>query len=99
MAALLMSIGLSVDFTAHTVYHYYDGRESGVCFCFLLKLEFICSGQFQMHPLESMTETVATITKPLLQSATTTILAGVIPVISGTYIGVVFCKTLVLVSY
>jgi patched domain-containing protein len=73
MAAFLMSIGLSVDFCAHIVYHFqFDYREEFV------EMSETAVVLYMRHPVESRFERIklvlSTVAWPILQSGLSTML-------------------------
>ncbi|KAK0410513.1 hypothetical protein QR680_005167 [Steinernema hermaphroditum] len=80
MAALLMSIGFSVDITAHISYHYYTAKD-----------DTLCARRRLEHALLG-------IGWPTLQGGLSAMIAMTPILFKPSYLGVVFLKTLTLVS-
>ncbi|GMS79854.1 hypothetical protein PENTCL1PPCAC_2029 [Pristionchus entomophagus] len=78
MASLLMSIGFSVDISAHISYHYYENKAK--------------------TPREKMEETLVEIGWPTIQGALSTLFAMSPILIKPSYLGLVFLKTVFLVT-
>ncbi|GMT09974.1 hypothetical protein PFISCL1PPCAC_1271 [Pristionchus fissidentatus] len=78
MASLLMSIGFSVDISAHISYHYYENKAP--------------------NPRAKMEETLVEIGWPTIQGAVSTLFALSPIMIKPSYLGMVFLKTVFLVT-
>uniref|UniRef100_A0AC34R5U6 SSD domain-containing protein n=1 Tax=Panagrolaimus sp. JU765 TaxID=591449 RepID=A0AC34R5U6_9BILA len=84
MATTIMSIGFSVDFPAHSSYHYYRcGVESGG----------------KMKPEERVLHVLTTIMYPILQCGLSTVLFTFCLLFVPSYMSEVFVKTMVLVIF
>ncbi|KAK6757810.1 hypothetical protein RB195_015559 [Necator americanus] len=78
MAALLMSIGFSVDISAHISYHYYQVKAQ--------------------TPLEKLEDAFLNIGWPTMQGGLSTMFAMMPVLIKPCYLGMVFLKTVALVT-
>ncbi|EYC10290.1 hypothetical protein Y032_0056g2663 [Ancylostoma ceylanicum] len=78
MAALLMSIGFSVDISAHISYHYYQVKAS--------------------TPLEKLEDAFLNIGWPTMQGGLSTMFAMMPILFKPCYLGMVFLKTVTLVT-
>ncbi|VDL63972.1 unnamed protein product [Nippostrongylus brasiliensis] len=78
MAALLMSIGFSVDISAHISYHYYQVKAP--------------------TPREKLEDAFLNIGWPTMQGALSTFIAMTPILIRPSYLGMVFLKTVALVT-
>ncbi|KAK6019636.1 patched family protein [Ostertagia ostertagi] len=78
MASLLMSIGFSVDISAHISYHYYQVKAP--------------------TPLEKLEDAFLNIGWPTMQGGLSTFFAMLPVLIKPSYLGMVFFKTVALVS-
>ncbi|CAJ0588032.1 unnamed protein product [Cylicocyclus nassatus] len=78
MAALLMSIGFSVDISAHISYHYYQVKAK--------------------NPVEKLEDAFLNIGWPTVQGGLSTLFAMLPILIKPSYLGLVFLKTVALVT-
>uniref|UniRef100_A0A914E7U3 Membrane transport protein MMPL domain-containing protein n=1 Tax=Acrobeloides nanus TaxID=290746 RepID=A0A914E7U3_9BILA len=90
MAAVLMSIGLSVDFTAHVSYHYQLLNKKEVRDGKIVKIQLIGSHDKLVHTLEN-------VGWPMIQAGLSTVMCILPLVFLQSYAPIVFVKTIFLV--
>lgn len=89
-AAVLMSIGLSVDFTAHVSYHYQLTNRRGIRNNKIVKIPI-------KGPQEKLEHTLQSVGWPMIQAGASTVMCVLPLVFLQSYSPMVFFKTIILV--